>query len=374
MRLTEKSGLNLHKLKNKNRSLILYELNSSGNLSRKELANRLSLTPAAVTKICSELIEEGYISQHGEIDNDGRSGRREIQLSLRLSDKLIFGINAERDAVTYSVCDLSGKLYMSEVSDFMQDVDAVIESGKRFLSGVPENIKAQISSMGVCVIGEPDDERFGVWKSGDLVGKFRDGFSLECAVENNVKAFARAELIYGNVQSGDCALYFKWGPGVGSAFSSGGSVLSGSDNGVAEIGHYIVDHCGKKCRCGKYGCLETVVSENAITEAVGKTLTAAQITESGDPEIRAIMDHKLDTVALALVNTATILNARKIVLFGSMFKSESIRERLVRQCLRYDPNLSENSIRESSLNSKNSYIGAAAICAEKFFFERDNEN
>lgn len=367
----EKSGMNLQKLKNRNRSLILYELNASGSLSRKEIANRLSLTPAAVTKICAELINEGYISQHGEIKNDGRSGRKEILLSLRLSDKLIFGINAERDAVTYSVCDLSGKLYMCETVDFTENVDMVIERGKRFLSGVPEDMKAKLSSMGVCVIGEPNDRRFGVWKSENLAERFETGFSLECAVENNVKAFALSELIYGNMPQGGSALYFKWGPGVGSAFSSGGSVLSGGDNGVAEIGHYIVDNGGERCRCGKYGCLETVASEKAIIKSIGRNMTAAQIAESDDPEIKAEIDCKLDTVALALVNTATILNAQRIVLFGSMFLSKSIKERLVRQCLRYDPNLNESEIRESALNEKSRYIGAAAICAERFFFERD---
>ena len=56
------SGLNLQSLKSKNRSLILYELNANGKLSRKELSKKLSLTPAAVTKIFSELIDKGFIT------------------------------------------------------------------------------------------------------------------------------------------------------------------------------------------------------------------------------------------------------------------------------------------------------------------------
>ena len=116
------NGLNLQSLKNKNRSLILYELNASGKMSRKELSKKLSLTPAAVTKICAELIDEGFITEHGEIENPGRSGRKEILLSLNLSDKLIFAINAERDAITYSICDLSGKLYEKNVTEFTDDI------------------------------------------------------------------------------------------------------------------------------------------------------------------------------------------------------------------------------------------------------------
>lgn len=368
----EKSGLNLQTLRNKNKSLILYELNSNGEISRKELSARLSLTPAAVTKICAELIEEGLISQHGEIENSGRSGRKEILLSLRLSDKFTFGINAERNCVTYSVCDLSGKLYFSEVHELMQNVETVIEVGKRFMSCVPEKIRQKIIAMGVCVIGNVGDTRFGVWQDSNIREKFEASFGLECVIENNVKAFALAELIYGNVPHGDAVLYFKWGPGVGSAFSSGGSVLSGGDSGVAEIGHYIVDPGGEKCRCGRYGCLETVASENAIIKAAGDNYSFEQIAASETSEFSVLLDHKIDTVALALVNTATILNAKKIVLFGSIFAYENIKRKLIKQCLRYDPNLKERIIKESDLNEKNGYIGTVAVCAEKFFFERDN--
>ncbi|MGN1347420.1 MAG: ROK family transcriptional regulator [Acutalibacteraceae bacterium] len=365
------SGLNLQSLKSKNRSLILYELNASGKMSRKELSKILSLTPAAVTKICSELIDEGFITEHGEIESTGRSGRKEILISLRLSDKLVFAINAERDAITYSICDLSGRLYEKNVTEFTDDIGQVIKSGKDFLSDVPPTLRQKLIGMGVCIIGNAEDSRFGVWKSENLNETFEKSFSLSCVTENNVKAFALAQLIYGSASEKDAVLYFKWGPGIGSAFSSGGNVLSGSDNGIAEIGHYIVDPGGEKCRCGRYGCLETVASRKAIMKSVGKSLTLEEIAESDDKEITNIMDCKINTVALALANTATIINAQKIVLFGSLFYCDKVKEKLKKQCVRYNPNLKDSMIIESNLNQKNSYIGAAAICAKKFFFEKN---
>ncbi|MGN1443370.1 MAG: hypothetical protein ACI4XE_05925, partial [Acutalibacteraceae bacterium] len=88
-------------------------------------------------------------------------------------------------------------------------------------------------------------------------------------------------------------------------------------------------------------------------------------------EITNIMDCKIDTVALALANTATILNAQKVVLFGSLFYCGKVKKKLKKQFLRYNPNLKDSMIKESELNKKNSYIGAAAICAKKFFFEKN---
>ncbi len=366
-----KTGLNLQTLKSKNRSLILYELNSHDKLSRKELAEKLSLTRAAVTKICGELITEGFITEHGEIENEGRSGRKEILLSLNLSEKLVFGINAERDAITYSISDLSGKLFNSEVFAFTENTDEVIEKGKDFLSRIPEKLKKKIIAIGVCVIGDNDGSYFSVWKDENIEKSFEDAFSLKCVAENNVKAFALAELIYGNKAYRDSVLYFKWGPGIGSAFSSGGNVLSGSDNGVAEIGHYIVDTGGEKCRCGRYGCLETVASSGAIQKSLGKEISLEEMAGSDDEEITYIMDCKIDTVALALSNTATILSAERIILFGSLFFYEQIKDKLKKQCIRYNPILKNSIISESDLNRKNSYIGTVAICAKKFFFEKN---
>lgn len=367
----KQSGLNLQSLKSKNRSLILYTLNTCGKMSRKELSKKLSLTAAAVTKICAELIDEGFIAEHGEMENGGRSGRKEILLSLKLSDKLIFAVNAERDAITYSICDLSGKLYEAYFAEFTDNIGQVIRTGKDFLLRMPRALTEKLIGMGVCIIGNADDARFRAWKTENLTALFETSFSLKCVTENNVKAFALAELIYGKSADKDSVLFFKWGPGIGSAFSSGDNVLSGSDSGVAEIGHYIVDPGGEKCSCGRYGCLETVASRKAIIKSVGKDMTLEEIAESNRREITDIMDCKINTVALALANTATILNAQKIVLFGSLFFCRPIKEKLIKQCIRYNPNLQNSIMKESELNAKNSYIGAVAICAKQFFFEKN---
>ena len=92
-------GMNLKSVKSENRSMILYMLNTYGSLSRKEIAGKLSLTPAAVTKICNELIDEGFIKESGFIDSNGKSGRREVLLSLCLEDKLVLGVNAEKNGI-----------------------------------------------------------------------------------------------------------------------------------------------------------------------------------------------------------------------------------------------------------------------------------
>lgn len=362
-------GLNMQAVKTENRSLVLYLLNKEGRLSRKEIAARLSLTPAAVTKICADLIDSGLIAEAGEAQEQARSGRREILLELMLEDKLAFGVYAETDSITLSVSTLSGKLVTVKHIAFYEDVDDVIRLSKQFLTECRID-RSRIVGAGVCIIGSQDEQDFGIWKGENLRQKFETGLGMAVVIENNVKAFAESELLYGDSKKADSVLFMKWGPGIGSAIVAGGKVFSGGDSSVTEIGHYIINPGGKRCRCGRYGCLETEASEAAILSEANTKKSLDELLKNCDNDSMMLIDRKIDSVALALTNTATILDADSVVLFGKMFTNPVIAQKLQRQCLRYNTNFETDTITLSSLNDKSSYIGCSAICAKRFFFER----
>lgn len=114
----------------------------------------------------------------------------------------------------------------------------------------------------------------------------------------------------------------------------------------------------------------------AITEELENKFTFDEIIKgySANTDICNFIDHKIDLVSLALTNTATILNAEKIILFGRMFENKSIAEKLSRQCRRYNDNFNSDTIKLSGLNDKISFIGPAALAAKHFFFESAADN
>lgn len=361
--------MNNQAIKNANRSSVLYLLNNHKALSRKEIAQKLNLTPAAVTKITQSLIDDNLIIE-GESVDAGKSGRREILLKLNTEDKFVFGINAERDNITFSYSSIDNNLKAIKRISFVDSFDEVIEQGKTFLLENSIDISS-VFGVGICVIGSLEDEDYSVWKDKDIKQKAEVAFSAPVVVENNVKAFALGEMLYGDLSSTDSVLFLKWGPGIGSSIIANGKVFSGNDNGVAEIGHYIVDVGGEKCRCGRFGCLETVASTDAINREIKKELSIDELVDSKDENIINLLDHKIDLVALALANTATILDADNIILFGKMFKNKSIAEKLQKQCIRYNHNITFDNIRVSSLNDVSDYAGTTAIAAKHFYFERE---
>lgn len=335
-------GQNLKTLKSTNRSALLYLLNKNGQMSRKEIAKSLKLTPAAVTKICQELIQEGYVYEGAAI-KDGQKGRSEVMLSLNLAQKFIVGICADRDSISYSISSLDGNLVAIDKKPFDDNVDNVISCAKEFL--VSSGYRNKIMGAGVCIVGSIHG--YGIWEIKNLKEKFEKALGVEVVIHNNVRSFAIAGTIYEVKDNKKAELYFKWGPGIGSAIVNDGQVLNAGDSGVSEIGHYIVNPNGKKCRCGRVGCLET--------EA---TLDNNNIYD------------KIKLATMALMNTATILNADSIVLFGSVFSNSEIAENFIEECLKINPYLEKGDIQVSKLNDKVAYIGATAICARRLFFER----
>lgn len=364
-------GKNLRLLKSENKKLILNLLCRQETRSRKELAKYTGLTQAAVSKLTAELIYEDKIRVSGSVEEPTHVGRKEISLTLCLDQYRFFGVYAEINGVTFSVGGLDGSALCVGHIDMTDDIPALVAEAEDFLrnNGISPDT---LQYIGVCVTGSVKEEGFGCWDAMQVRQAFYETFGLPTAVENNVKAFVLAESYYGKVNAEDRTIFFKWGPGVGSALFEGGSVMSGDAGNVAEIGHYIVDPGGVKCRCGRYGCLETVCACDVILREAGMRDLDA-LLRSEDECVKLLLDEKINTVAVALTNTSTIFSTRRIVFFGTMFKEPVVAEKLRRQMLRYNNRLTEKKIELSGLNDRIAVASPAAVCAERFFFTEQED-
>ena len=90
------TGFNMSSIKTANRASVLYLLNGSKQLSRKDIAESLGLTPAAVSKICAELIAEGAINECGSLDCSAGAGRKKIILSLNSKEIFVLAIGIDK--------------------------------------------------------------------------------------------------------------------------------------------------------------------------------------------------------------------------------------------------------------------------------------
>ena len=170
---------------------------------------------------------------------------------------------------------------------------SLIASGQQMLQEHPE-VKPEM--IGVTIPGLAKAEE-GLWVEASFsgirnvpVGKLlREAFGLPVCAENDAKACALAEKLFGQAKDVDNFLYVTVSNGVGGAVFSDGQLLYGSGT-AGECGHVTVVEDGRKCKCGKNGCLEAYAAgpgiartyeELAGVHAEGDQI--ARMARQGDP-------------------------------------------------------------------------------------------
>lgn len=390
----------MENVKLSNRSSILKLLNDCGAMSRKDIAIKLKLTPATVTLICTELISAGILCEKGEVEEQ-RAGRRKILIDLNYQYSYVLSISIEAARTCIAISNLKGENFA--VKQLQTDGT---QRPEEFLKTVTDESKAlmwehgitkdKVMGIGVSVPG-PVNRKTGVsqhayriWSEpvavGTLIGNQMD---LPTIVENNVKAFAEGELVYGNGKEWENLLFIKWGPGVGSAIIIHGQIYDSQNSKTAEIGHYIVEKDGKQCRCGRRGCLETKVASHAIAAQVRDSCTEESMPvlyhmlegdvgriEAGnmsewvraeDEGLWKVLDTCIEQLARVTVNTITLLAPDKVIIYGDMFEHPHVVEHFRNFCSHYDASYRKEYILKSKLKDQIGYIGPLAIAVNELF-------
>ena len=371
-------------VKRQNRSLILNYIKKYGPVSRKEIADATGLTAASVTQISTHLLNDGLIKENR--DTEKRSvgvGRKKVPLDIVPEAAFGFSINIEIDETTVALCDLSGEIVTKKgleqgfiktlptdksipPEDFLKRITDICSE---FKNDLPGKMKSKVVCASVGITGNVDAEEgtslhaYGIWdRTVDIRNIIGSELGIPVLLENNVDAFAAAVLLYGSGRTNENVLVLKWGPGVGSTIIINGQIYRGSNGKTSEIGHCIVDMNGEKCSCGRTGCLETLLSYQALNKIIDfqpDDFENAYINAS--PEDKAKIDERILYFAMSIVNSNTMIAPSRIVLCGELFAAESVRNRLLELCRYLDANCDDSRIIYTTLHDKESYIGPAAV-------------
>ena len=137
-------------------------------------------------------------------------------------------------------------------------------------------------------------------------------------VENNVKAMAIAEHLFGEMKEYTDFIVFNVGSGVGAAVISRGKLCRGAGNFAGEIGHTIVDPHGPLCDCGRHGCFQTYVSMNSIQEHFHMPFSEVIARSAEDREIWAYLNQVTDRFAIMTANLVNYYDTKCVLFHGQM--------------------------------------------------------
>ena len=210
---------------------------------------------------------------------------------------------------------------------------------------------------------------------------------MPCRVTNDANAAAMGEMTYGVARGMKNFIMITLGTGVGSGIVVDGKIVYGSDGFAGELGHFVVDHtpAGRKCGCGRSGCLETYCSATGVARTAREILeksdarsllremNPAEITsfdvfkaaEKGDPVALEIFEFTGRMLGTACADFTTFNTPEAFVFFGGLTKAGDYLMNPLRKA--YDENVlslfkGNAKLLISSLNgSEAAVLGASAL-------------
>lgn len=153
---------------------------------------------------------------------------------------------------------------------------------------------------------------------------------------NDADCAAVGELMHGAARDAESTLMLTLGTGIGGSFLYQGKLFLGGNGIGLEPGHMVIQDRGKKCTCGKSGCLETYASATALIEEAEKSespILKRMIVENGgkanakmvfdaavqgDPGANAILDEYIRCLAIGVSNLIAVFGPDKVVIGGGV--------------------------------------------------------
>ena len=274
------------------------------------------------------------------------------------------------------------------VRDMMREIKAMVEEqeGK-------DGEAVELEGIGIgapngnfytgCVDNAPNLTIKGVLDFGKEIKKY---LPVPVVLSNDANAAAYGEYVYGGARGMKHFIMFTLGTGVGSGILVDGKLVHGSTGGAGELGHNILIPHGRKCSCGREGCLETYTSargivqtylelrrENPDQERMLKEVPDAEITSKligeaahqGDPVALKTWEKVGDWLGLAMANSVTFSAPEAIFLMGGPAQvGEPLLKPLREAFDKYLLNIYQGScqIRMSELKANEvAILGAAAL-------------
>ena len=129
----------------------------------------------------------------------------------------------------------------------------------------------QVESVGIGSPGtiEPAEGLIKFWSNLDfenvpLTALMAERLNKPIYLENDANAAALGEYAAGAGKGSQSMVAITLGTGVGGGAVLGGKLYTGFNYAGMEVGHFVIEHNGRPCTCGRKGCFEAYCSATAL--------------------------------------------------------------------------------------------------------------
>lgn len=388
-----KRVMRLPEVRGANRAAVLLLLQQNDYLSRADIARQSGLSEGAISRIVTDLLNEGLVREDGaENSTGGRPGRR---LALD-QHRVVFGAEIQNWETRCAVSTIRGRIVRTHrfrtpasATETLQQVAGTFialskELGRNRLPGLGVCARGIVNSeAGVLVLGSRPD-----WHDVPVREFLESRLGEPVTLENNVRAAALAEYTYGltDVAGRHCFLFVKVDEGVGMGVLFDGKLYPGPHMAAGEFGQMVIEALPGEERHDRPGCLERLVSNPVICsryaelsgnrrQAIGGDTSArvrriAQLAAARDPIALRIIKEASRHLGIGISNMVWALDADAVVVDAAITEAWIEVEPVLRQQLPDDREpLGGRSllVRASVFGGEAALIGAATLPLAKIF-------
>ncbi|WP_298284234.1 ROK family transcriptional regulator [Acidocella sp.] len=326
--------INSNTIRKINAARVFHGIRKAPGISPQGLSKATGIDLATISIILASLEQDGLV-ERTQGQRTGRSGRPNSLLSINEKTGVLAGVAVDVDESEAVLCSFAGtrlaSLRFAGGTDQARVIAAIKaalatllkQAGypRKALAGVGVGVPGLVGLNGRLALAPNLD-----WHDVDFGGALSAALAVPVQLENDIKAAAAAEHLFGQGAPDADFIYLSGRSGVGGGLYLGGAVYRGPLGMAGEVGHMKLVPNGRPCACGGFGCFETYVSERAIFDSLLREAKLvfpdiAAVREAalrGEAPVCAVLAECGRHLGLGLANLANIFAPSRIVLGGAM--------------------------------------------------------
>ncbi len=322
-----------------NRSIMLELIRRHQPVSRAELSRLTGVFRSSVSDIVDELVTANLVTEERGIPS--QPGR--VPMSLRLNDRSYraLGLNIRPAYCQIACAGLSGRIQKSLTFETPTSPNKLVRAVAHAIGELRRELdfpsRNGFQRIGIAIPGHVDGPTGRIlWtpthqelSDFPITQEIQQHTGIEALADNDCNVGALSELWLSTERRSDRSTDFiflnvsDFGTGAGAVVN--GEIYLGHDaHFAAEVGHMVVEASGALCRCGRHGCWELYVSNNATWRRVHSRspFTVAGFEEmlaavrEGDARILGSLRETARYLSLGISNIGFAFNPAEVIVAG----------------------------------------------------------
>jgi glucokinase-like ROK family protein len=339
-----------------NLAIVFNQLWTNAPLSRAQLAGLTGLNKTTISSLVHELLSKGFVREVGL--RLSRGGRPATLLELNPEAGCMIGVEIGVDFIFAILTDFRAEIEWRhyESTESHLNYQTIVERAKGIIHDatyMADRLGRPLLGVGVGVPGLVDIDTGVVlfapnleWEDIPLREMLAQSLPVPILVDNDANLSGLGEYYFGVARGVENFIYITVGVGLGGGIFLDGQPYRGIGGYAGEFGHMTLQDEGLPCKCGSYGCWETVFSNRALT---GQALAAVkanphsrilelahgqtdrvtlpvvlQAAQEGDETALAVLRQAGRFLGIGIANLVNAFNPELFVLGGALSQAYPI--------------------------------------------------